>query len=57
MLLDVGGVVVPAVAPGCSGSTRRAGISRAIAGPASTSDWARVGASAASRPNASLNGR
>ena len=42
---------------GCSGSTRRAGISRAMAGPASTSEWASVGESAASRPKASLNGR
>ena len=42
---------------GCSGMTRRAGISRAMAGPASTSERATVGESAASRPKASLNGR
>ena len=44
-------------APVCSGSTRRAGISRAMAGAASTRDRARVGDSVARRPKASLNGR
>ena len=39
------------------GRTRRAGIRRAIAGAASTSDWASAGDSVARRPKASLNGR
>ena len=46
----VGGGALP-------GSSRRPGISRATAGPASTSGGPAAGGSVARRPNTSLNGR